>query len=85
MKVFNRFGGVHGAGKKYDGSVENLHMNHNSCFAEGINIDNKIAWYMFATYFCAKVEMSSGLISNPKVRLTNKSLNCNDGVEYVFF
>ena len=85
VEGFGQYGGVDGSGKQFDGSVENLHMKHNSCFAEGMNIDNKRARYVFAKDFCAKGEMCSDLKSNPKVSLTDTSLNCKMLLIYVFF
>ncbi|GMN65363.1 hypothetical protein TIFTF001_034436, partial [Ficus carica] len=43
VEGFGQYGGVDGSGKKDDGSVDNLHQKHNSCFAKGINIENKRA------------------------------------------
>ena len=75
VEGFGQYGGVDGSGKKCDRCVDNLHTKHNSCFAKGIDNENKRARTVFATDFCAKGEMSSGLKSNPKVSWINKSLN----------
>ncbi|GMN22879.1 hypothetical protein TIFTF001_040361 [Ficus carica] len=66
VEGFSEYAGVDCSCKKYDGSVDNLHKKRNSCFANGISIENKRARSDFATNFCAKGEMSSGLKSNLK-------------------